>query len=822
MKNAIRSLSVVLPLLLLAGSAPIFAHQPHDPMLSMGVSPNFATDQTLMLGTDYLTISIGVYLPMVSKDGGATYTVGSSLPNLPSTQIKFSPNYATDKTIFLSGGGGLFRSTNQGSTWTTVSAGSFTDVQYIGSGTSVTWFALTATGVYESTNGGTSFTLIPATTLPSDLQTLAVSPNFATDHTMLVGTAKHGIYRSTNSGSTWTNVASATACPDVSEVVISPNFSTDKSVFATSIGAGFFVSTNSGSTFTASNSGITDLNATSVSTYINFATTGTLVVTTETAGVYTSTNRGQTWTVAAAIPRPLSPQSSNHYRKTVIASTGKIILGMFEGVWTSTNLGQSWTYSDTLPSSVIRDMSLSPQYTTDKSLIATTYGGGVLFSNNVGSTWNFLNSNFSNPYPDPSAFSPNFDVDGKMFVGQLLGLETTTNSGVLWDLANGVGKAGAFVRGVAVSPNYAIDQTVLIGVSDGETNDPATVTYNGQTYPNLGMFLSTDGGNDWIPTNLNNASVVWIAFSPNFANDHTAFGGAGPSYGYTGNDYNPAYAGAYLSTDGGVSWTRTLDIPGDPLISHIAVSPNFAVDQTVYASSGHSGVYKSVDGGNTWTPLTATQAFTSTSLAISPNFANDQTLWFGTQQSGIYKSTDGGATVVQQKFTHNLVTAILVSPNYALDNTVIASCYRGVYLSTDGGSTFSFLKEPNREEDSYFLMVHLVGSWKTGDSAHVSSVTYVASNNPGDTATIDFVGSGISWIAATGPNGTTATVAIDGISEGTASFQSTKQQVQQSVFSVDGLACTPHTAVFTVAAPTKGTAAVNLDAVDILRDGCAY
>jgi hypothetical protein len=178
--------------------------------------------------------------------------------------------------------------------------------------------------------------------------------------------------------------------------------------------------------------------------------------------------------------------------------------------------------------------------------------------------------------------------------------------------------------------------------------------------------------------------------------------------------------------------------------------------------------------------------------------------------------------VVQQKFTHNLVTAILVSPNYALDNTVIASCYRGVYLSTDGGSTFSFLKEPNREEDSYFLMVHLVGSWKTGDSAHVSSVTYVASNNPGDTATIDFVGSGISWIAATGPNGTTATVAIDGISEGTASFQSTKQQVQQSVFSVDGLTCTPHTAVFTVAAPTKGTAAVNLDAVDILRDGCAY
>jgi len=821
MKKAIRSLSVTLPVLLLAGSAPIFAHQPHDPMLSMGVSPNFKNDQTLMLGTDYLTISIGVYLPMVSKDGGATYAVESNLPNLPSTQIQFSPNYATDQTIFLSGGGGLFQSTNQGSNWTMVIAGSFTDVQYIGSGTSVTWFALSTSGVYESTNGGTSFTLIPAT-LPTDLQTLAVSPNFATDHTMLVGTLKHGIYRSTNGGSTWTSAIGPTACPNVSEIVISPNFATDKSVFATSVGGGFFASTNSGTTFKASNSGITDLNATSVSTYINFATTGTLVVTTEKAGVYTSTNRGQTWTLAAAIPRPLSPQTANHYRKTVIASTGEIILGMFEGVWLSTNLGESWTYSDTLPSSVIRDMSLSPQFTSDKSFMATTYGGGVLFSNNIGASWNFLNSNFSNPYPDPSAFSPNFDVDGRMFVGQLLGMETTTNSGALWDLASGVGGAGAFVRGVAVSPNYANDQTVLIGVSDGASNDPPTVTYNGQTYPNLGMFLSTDGGNDWIPTNLNNASVVWIAFSPNFANDHTAFGGAGPSYGYTGSDYNPEYAGGYVSTDGGVSWTRTLDIPGDALISHIAVSPNFAVDQTVFASSGHSGVYKSMDGGNTWMQLTATEAFTSTSLAISPNFAHDQTLWFGTQQSGIYKSTDGGATVEQQKFAHNLVTAILVSPNYAVDNTVIASCYRGVYLSTDGGSTYSFLKEPNREEDSYFLMVHLTGSWKTADSPDVSSVTYVTSANPGDTATIDFVGSGISWIAETGPNGTTATVAIDGVSEGTASFQSTKQHVQQSVFSKDGLTCVAHTAVFTVATPAKGSANVNLDAVDVLRDGCPY
>jgi hypothetical protein len=416
-----------------------------------------------------------------------------------------------------------------------------------------------------------------------------------------------------------------------------------------------------------------------------------------------------------------------------------------------------------------------------------------------------------------------------MFVGQIDGMEMSTNSGALWNLANGVGGAGAFVRGVAVSPNYANDQTVLVGVSDGASGDPPTVTYNGESYPNLGMFLSTDGGNDWIPTNLDQASVVWIAFSPNYANDQTAFAGAGPSYGYSGNEYNPEYAGAYVTTDGGVSWTRTLNISGDALISHIAVSPNFANDQTVFASSGHNGVYESTDGGNTWTQLTATVAFTSTSLAISPNFANDQTLWFGTQQNGMFKSTDGGQTVEQVNFPHNLVTSILVSPNFVNDRTVIASCYRGVYLSTNGGSTYSFLKEPNRDEDSYYQCggqcwgeVYLAGTWTQGTSASVSSETYSFTTTAGNTATIDFVGSGIAWIATVGPSWGTGTVTIDGTSYGSISENATTQKFQQTVFSKDGLTCGTHTAVFTATANSSGKTITNLDAANILRDGCPY
>jgi|HubBroStandDraft_1064217.scaffolds.fasta_scaffold04135_6 hypothetical protein len=106
--------------LLIAGSS-LLAHDPHDPIAAVAISPNFAQDQTVLVATNGLTIKLGVIDLLKSTDGGVTWTVVQGLLNNDTvTAVIFSPAYAQDQTIFLAAGGGLSRSTNQGVTWTTL------------------------------------------------------------------------------------------------------------------------------------------------------------------------------------------------------------------------------------------------------------------------------------------------------------------------------------------------------------------------------------------------------------------------------------------------------------------------------------------------------------------------------------------------------------------------------------------------------------------------------------------------------------------------------------------------------------------------------
>src|SRR5579862_7114707 len=103
----------------LIGSGSLLAHDPHDPIVTVAVSPNFAQDQTVFASTDLLSIKFGVYALMKSTDAGATWSALGGLPrNTRMQTIAFSPAYAADQTIFVASLQGLFRTTNQGTSWT--------------------------------------------------------------------------------------------------------------------------------------------------------------------------------------------------------------------------------------------------------------------------------------------------------------------------------------------------------------------------------------------------------------------------------------------------------------------------------------------------------------------------------------------------------------------------------------------------------------------------------------------------------------------------------------------------------------------------------
>ena len=239
-----------------------------------------------------------------------------------------------------------------------------------------------------------------------------------------------------------------------------------------------------------------------------------------------------------------------------------------------------------------------------------------------------------------------------------------------------LGFSGVGVWSIAFSPDYANDHTIFIGTSSGP-------------------FRSTDGGASWVAVNTGSPDLLGsLTFSPNYTNDRTLFAGGS--------------SGVYRSTDGGITWTSVG--LGTEVISALAISPNFASDQTLFAGTyaENGRVFLSTDGGSTWVDTgLVLNHLDVRGLAISPNYANDRTIFVGTGRAwdwyggGVYRSTDGGATwaTANNGLTYQEVGALAISPNYNSDQTLFVTVWAGgVYRSTDGGNSWVEANngQPNR------------------------------------------------------------------------------------------------------------------------------
>lgn len=180
--------------------------------------------------------------------------------------------------------------------------------------------------------------------------------------------------------------------------------------------------------------------------------------------------------------------------------------------------------------------------------------------------------------------------------------------------------------------------------------DPEGGTIYGKQAGTL-VILAEEGGTpptfpDGQIAPLPQARISRILPSPDFVHDQTVFVIAG------GRE-------VYRSRDGGLTWMRLAGgLPNDTdLTLDLAISPNFATDQTLYAG-GHvrtyrgQGVLRSQDSGDTWSPLWRDMEYLRvTRVAVSPEFATDHIVaaysdfdridpWIG--GSALYTSTDEG------------------------------------------------------------------------------------------------------------------------------------------------------------------------------------
>jgi photosystem II stability/assembly factor-like uncharacterized protein len=216
----------------------------------IAVSPSYASDGTVFAATRQGEI-------LRSEGGGeaGTWTrVGRLGERVRSLAI--SPDHANDRVLYAGTVVGVYASTDGGRRWEAV--GPLMDAAAEGRETDAgahvaispayredgTVFAGTDSGLFVTRDAGRSWAEVTAAplTASSRIEAVAVSPDFASDRTVLVSTRERGLLRSTDGGTTFRAVGTELFesnrlvadfnNPTSAPIQFSPTFATDRTIFA--------------------------------------------------------------------------------------------------------------------------------------------------------------------------------------------------------------------------------------------------------------------------------------------------------------------------------------------------------------------------------------------------------------------------------------------------------------------------------------------------------------------------------------------------------------------------------------------------------------
>ncbi len=253
--------------------------------------------------------------------------------------------------------GGVFLSTNNGTSWTQTSLDSVWVSAFAVSGTYL--FAGTQNvQVFLSTNDGTSWTEADSG-LTGGVWALATwrSNLFAGTY----GGYGPGVFLSTNNGTIWTG---GSGFIDVWTLAVS-----DTNLFAGTAWGSVFLTTNNGTSWTRVDSGLPqnlNLGVRSLAFAGPNLFAGTFSWVEGGEGIFLSTNNGTIWT-------PVNTGLTNTNILTLAVSGRNLFAGTAGGVFVSTNNGTSWTAINT----GLMDTYVNALVVSDTHLFAGTSHGGI-------------------------------------------------------------------------------------------------------------------------------------------------------------------------------------------------------------------------------------------------------------------------------------------------------------------------------------------------------------------------------------------------------------------------------------------------------------
>jgi photosystem II stability/assembly factor-like uncharacterized protein len=565
-----------------------------------------------------------------------------------------------DSTVVYVGtaSGGVFKSTNGGSTWSSVTSTNlsrFVRDLAIDPVQTATLYAATGGlngGVFKTLDGAASWTRRNVGISTSNVTAVAIDP--VAPATIYTGTADGGMFKSEDGAATWSPINVGLTNLNVRDISVDPN---DPSLLYVATAGGVFESTDRGANWTASSAGIADPNVLTI--VVNPHDSSVLFAGTNAAGAFKSVDAAVTWVPSNQGLTALNP-TVRHFaidsrdEATVYAAT---FTGVFKsvdagGTWSAANAGLRVLQNSAVPGAF--HVAIDPS-NSSTVFVGTNSAGGVFKSANDGTTWTAVNTGLTAVQVSDIVFAP--QQPATVYAATTSdAVFKSVDAGATWFEAN-LGFSTVITLSLAIDPH---DSSVIYAGT-------------GNRGSGEGIFKSTSGGATWTRSGFGVVSAVQsLAVDP--VNQNLVYAGT-------------SAAGVFRSADGAATWTQ---INGGLLnlsVESVVVDP--ATPGIVYAGTAN-GVFKSTDAGVSW--FTASVGLSNTiihALAIDP--VSTSTVYAGTD-SGVFKSVNGGAAWQPASAgvpAPQIIHFIAIDPSQP-STIYLAKASGGlVFRSTDAGQTWA-------------------------------------------------------------------------------------------------------------------------------------
>src|SRR5262245_21648187 len=510
---------------------------------------------------------------------------------------------------------------------------------------------------------------------PPGIQTNVI---FEANNIVYAGTETQGVYKSTDNGLSWLPANASIERASISDIIVSGS-----NLLAAAKGAcpsylNIFKSTDNGETWSGT-SGLAGnvVHSLAIKDASIWATFAALP---NNSGIARSTDNGNTWQV---VPSIITNAGES------IVSDNAIIVAEDNFIWRSTDDGMSW---DVVEQFALTGIGAFAKAGTKLFGAART---GIQTSTDNGASWNF------EPFSDGAySFSA---VDSTIYLGSNNKVFRSTDLGATWiDMSTGLGKGGIqalLYDGTTLFAGTPADAAgIYRSTNGGQSWDPAgaglpiaseirsLIAFGAYVFAGMqgdGIYRSSDHGDTWSKTDVNNALLANALVLAFCVKDNNLFAGA--------------INGIYKSTDGGATFQRTLNgFPpniGVTAYSLTASGGNVlaAVNVSFSPSDGLAGIFYSSDDGSNWHQATLPIEPTAMTAVASDGSSLAYAALFGQSSSvkGLYKSTDAGVTWTQRQALNVDIERLAAN-----GSNVLAGDLFGAYYSTDFGESWAFSDPP--------------------------------------------------------------------------------------------------------------------------------